>query len=120
MPGRDESFQRELAAREAAARDQAASASMQEQVRQQQMRQALENRTQTTISLRNIQPNLIRLTNDEEDLVGVQLILVDIAFNTIYQWGLSAEDAKNFHADLGDIIEGKVTQELPEDGVPHD
>lgn len=89
---------------------------MQEQLRQQQIRQALENRTQTTIQLRGVQPNLVRLTNDEKELVGVQLVLVDMAFNTLYHWILDAEDAKNFHADYGDIIEGKVDQELPEDG----
>lgn len=111
MAGRDQDFQRELREREAAAKNNAAEQS----VRQQQMANALANRTQTVITLKGVNVNLLRLVDEEENFHGVTLLFQDPAFNTIYSYQMDADSAAGFYEDFGTMLSGDLGNVVPED-----
>jgi len=106
MPGRDEQFQRDLRAVEAQARAGAAEDNVLQQLQAHKIAVALQNRTETTIELKNVAVSLFRMVNDEDEFTGVALVLFDQAFNTRYIWKLPAEDADNFSKDFFDTVQG--------------
>lgn len=100
--GRDEKFQRELAQR---AKAGAGGVVLGEE------RPQPPARTYTEITFQGCTLGLVRLTNDQEEVVGYQIRVMDPLFNRVYIYPMSKEQGEQFGSDYADLLSGKTDEE---------
>lgn len=75
-------------------------------------------RTVTQVTFQGCQMGLMRLTNNDNEVVGYEIKVMDPVFNTVYTYPLAPEQGVALLNDFNDLIHG--TEEGAEQGVHED